>query len=138
MERAGLKEEHIRLANEKERQEINALCYYVNSEIHRVKEECREFYTNLKCDEQYIQKRVVKELNNLVHSIQNDLKLNGWFIRLGQWQRIYKEDYEKVLNETKNVDEDTKWNRIGHFFNTHKIPKEFQFKFDGMKVKKVG
>ena len=33
MERAGLKEEHISLANEKKQQEINAYCYYVNGEL---------------------------------------------------------------------------------------------------------
>lgn len=138
MERAGLNEEHIRLANEKEQQEINTLCYYVNSEIQRVKKECREFYTNLKCDEKYIQKRITQELNKLINYIQNDIKLNGWLIRLGQWQRIYNEDYEKVLNDTRNMDENTKWNQIGHFFDTHKIPSEFRFKFNGLKVEKVG
>jgi len=44
---------------------------------------------------------------------------------------------EKVLNEVANLDEDVKWKKLGHFFDTHRIPREFRFEFDGMKVKKA-
>lgn len=127
LEKAGITEYHLNVANEKEKTELIGLYQSANNEIKRVKKECREFYQRLNYSEVDINRQVNKALNSLYPSINSTLKLNGWFFRLEQWQRKHKEDYEKVLNEVTNVDEDTKWNKIGHFFDTHKIPKEFRF-----------
>ena len=135
LEKAGISEYHLNVANEKEKNELIGLFQFANNEINRVKQECREFYQKLNYSEIDINREINKALNSLYPSLYHTLKLNGWFFRMGQWQRKHKEDYEKVLNEVANLDEDAKWKKLGRFFDTHRIPREFRFEFDGMKVK---
>lgn len=137
LEEAGISERHLNIANEKEKAELVGLYQFVNSEIERVKTECSEFYQKLNYSDIDINRQVNKALHSLYPSIYSTLKLNGWFFRLGQWQRKYKEDYEKILNETANVDEEIKWKKLKHFFDTHRIPKELRVRNRGNKTKRA-
>ena len=137
LKKAGITEYHLNAANEKEESELVGLYQFVNSEIERVKTECAEFYHKLNYSDVDINRQVNKALHSLYPSIYRTLKLNGWFFRLGQWQRKYKEDYEKILNEAANVDEEIKWKKLKHFFDTHRIPKEFRVRNRENKTKRA-
>ena len=137
LKKAGFTNYYLNIANEKETIEIKSLFWYVNDEINRVKTECRDFYKKLNYNDVDINKRVNQELNKLYPHIDNTLKLNGWLIRFGIWKRKHDEEYLAMLERTSKLTEDLKWKERGKFFNTHRMPKEFRFEFDGMKVKKV-
>lgn len=137
LKKAGITEYHLNAANEKEEVELVGLYQCVNSEIERVKTECTEFYQKLNYSDIDINRQVNKALHSLYPLIYNTLKLNGWFFRLGQWQRKYKEDYEKILDETANVDEEIKWKKLKYFFDTHRTPKEFRVRNRANKTKRA-
>lgn len=137
MRKIGISQYHLDVANQEEKDKLVATFQCVNNEIKRVKVECREFYERLNYNAVDVNRRVNQELNKLYKSFDNPLKLEGWFFRLCQWQRIYNEQYNAMLERTSKMKENEKWDEMGRFFETHKIPREFRFKYDGFKVRKA-
>ena len=135
LKKSGISQYNLDVANKEEKDILVTMFQLANKEIFDLKKDCRDYYSKINFSDEEIERRISQELNILHRNLAYSLKMNGWFFRLRQWQRIYNEDYTKVLNETAHLDENTKWKRIGDFFNTHEIPNEFRFKFEGIGVK---